>query len=440
MSEVLIIGAGCGGLYLGHLLRQKGVDYEIIEASERVGGRVVTMEKNGDKFDVGAQVYHSNYKTCESLIKSLQLERDRVPVRGTTLYSSSSGATWEQDKSPWIKGLGVLGNLSLLEYILKEIVLSERPPLYRIDKASRNDLVSVEEYFKTKKNSEFGDYFIPLLCAAMNVSTPELTSMQHLQHIFRISAFSSMYTFKNGNHYLWQKLSEHQPVRFKSPVERLVQKNGKVVGVKIRDQEEILYADQIVLATPPSITKELLSDYSSRSSSFFMDLPAARQTIPVLLFDRKIDPSVVNYIGDSRNDLSHLMAIDCSNKAPELVQSGKSCLTLWDYYPKSLELESASDDEVRYASIRSAMKLVPGLSEQWIQDIELVKHSYSHLPYSPGMYEKISKFTNGEESTNRVHIVSDLFGGSYMECSLIRANTIYERVMNNINRRKEDES
>ncbi|MBK7902995.1 MAG: NAD(P)-binding protein [Proteobacteria bacterium] len=39
----IVVGAGPGGLYAGHLLQKAGCSFEIFEATDRVGGRVVTQ-------------------------------------------------------------------------------------------------------------------------------------------------------------------------------------------------------------------------------------------------------------------------------------------------------------------------------------------------------------------------------------------------------------
>lgn len=44
--KVGIIGAGVGGLYTALLLDSLGIDYDILEASDRVGGRIFTHRFN----------------------------------------------------------------------------------------------------------------------------------------------------------------------------------------------------------------------------------------------------------------------------------------------------------------------------------------------------------------------------------------------------------
>ena len=67
-APICIIGAGIAGLYTALILDDLGIQYEILEASDRVGGRLLTHRFNGevgyaaerdtperyDYFDVGA--------------------------------------------------------------------------------------------------------------------------------------------------------------------------------------------------------------------------------------------------------------------------------------------------------------------------------------------------------------------------------------------------
>ncbi|MBK7902997.1 MAG: hypothetical protein IPJ97_08685 [Proteobacteria bacterium] len=73
--------------------------------------------------------------------------------------------------------------------------------------------------------------------------------------------------------------------------------------------------------------------------------------------------------------------------------------------------------------------MVPGFSRQWVQDVELVRHAYSHAPYGPGGYRRIVEFLSRESGRDGVHFTSDLFGGSYMECALIMAHRAVSRIL-----------
>jgi phytoene dehydrogenase-like protein len=60
-SDVVIIGAGLAGLCCGRRLHQCGIPFQILEASDGVGGRVRTDTVDGFKLDRGFQVYLPAY-------------------------------------------------------------------------------------------------------------------------------------------------------------------------------------------------------------------------------------------------------------------------------------------------------------------------------------------------------------------------------------------
>jgi len=59
--DVLVIGAGLAGLTCARRLHERGVDVQILEASDRVGGRVRTETVDGFRLDRGFQVLLTAY-------------------------------------------------------------------------------------------------------------------------------------------------------------------------------------------------------------------------------------------------------------------------------------------------------------------------------------------------------------------------------------------
>jgi lysine-specific histone demethylase 1B len=69
-GKVLIIGAGAAGLYAGHLLKQNGVEFEILEAAAHHGGRLGKLTGFANfPIDLGAQWLHGKNNIVGDLIR-----------------------------------------------------------------------------------------------------------------------------------------------------------------------------------------------------------------------------------------------------------------------------------------------------------------------------------------------------------------------------------
>jgi len=72
--DVLIIGAGLAGLSCGRHLADAGVSFQIIEASDGIGGRVRTDEMDGFLLDRGFQVLFTAYPEAQRTLDYRALE------------------------------------------------------------------------------------------------------------------------------------------------------------------------------------------------------------------------------------------------------------------------------------------------------------------------------------------------------------------------------
>ncbi len=77
-EKVLIVGAGAAGLSAGFLLERESVDFEILEASSRYGGRVRKVEGFADfPIDLGAEWIHKWIGAKPPFFKQLLAGKDR---------------------------------------------------------------------------------------------------------------------------------------------------------------------------------------------------------------------------------------------------------------------------------------------------------------------------------------------------------------------------
>ncbi|EWT07092.1 protoporphyrinogen oxidase, partial [Intrasporangium chromatireducens Q5-1] len=101
---VVVVGAGVTGLVAAHRLAHAGCEVTLVEASERVGGQVRTVEFAGHAVDVGAEALHLASPAARRLVDEVGLTHDVVGARpGTTLL-------WTSDRlRPLPAGVGPAG-------------------------------------------------------------------------------------------------------------------------------------------------------------------------------------------------------------------------------------------------------------------------------------------------------------------------------------------
>lgn len=73
MSHTVIVGAGLAGLTAAYYLHQSGMNYTLLEASDRVGGRVKTDTVDGYLMDRGFQVFLTEYPEAKKVLDYNQL-------------------------------------------------------------------------------------------------------------------------------------------------------------------------------------------------------------------------------------------------------------------------------------------------------------------------------------------------------------------------------
>ncbi|MEI8116152.1 MAG: NAD(P)/FAD-dependent oxidoreductase [Flavobacteriia bacterium] len=114
-GKVLIIGAGAAGLYAGYLLRSKGISFQILEASDRIGGRLGKLSGFADyDVDTGAQWLHGTNNILGDLILQTQT---KITIDDSSMsYWFENNMVTELPKDPYIFEQKNLPDISFKEY------------------------------------------------------------------------------------------------------------------------------------------------------------------------------------------------------------------------------------------------------------------------------------------------------------------------------------
>jgi monoamine oxidase len=163
---IIIIGAGVAGLTIASKIQNE--DYIILEARDRIGGRVFTNDKN---IDDGAAWVHG---LCENPLMTnrvLSEEEDLIPVAECNpwMHSENANITYLTKESiftrqalidKWIKTLDEIDCKSTIEEAFSHIDDDDdiRSFLYMIEVWCGGSIRNLPASFLNKQSELFGDY------------------------------------------------------------------------------------------------------------------------------------------------------------------------------------------------------------------------------------------------------------------------------------------
>ena len=137
-KKVIIIGAGAGGLSAGYLLQQKGIDFEILEASSVYGGRM-KIDSNFADFPIplGAEWLETDTNIFQKIVNdsSIQVNVDTVPDAPDRKFVNSSWFNFfEEYVAPSISGRIRYNNIvKSIDYSGDQVLITTQNDQYIAD-------------------------------------------------------------------------------------------------------------------------------------------------------------------------------------------------------------------------------------------------------------------------------------------------------------------
>ncbi|XP_055691740.1 possible lysine-specific histone demethylase 1 [Lutzomyia longipalpis] len=102
LAKVIVIGAGISGLAAAQQLQQFGMDVIVLEARDRVGGRIATFRKNNYHADLGAMVVTGIWGNPITIL-SRQTGMEMVPIKQACPLYGAGGKPVPKDKDDMVE-------------------------------------------------------------------------------------------------------------------------------------------------------------------------------------------------------------------------------------------------------------------------------------------------------------------------------------------------
>ncbi|NEA97784.1 protoporphyrinogen oxidase [Streptomyces sp. SID13726] len=160
-SQVVVVGAGIAGLAAAHRLARRGARVTVLEASERVGGKLLPGEIAGARVDLGAESMLARRPEAVALAREVGLDERLQPPATATASIWTRGAL-----RPMPKGhvMGVPGTADALAGVLSDEGLARIGQDAELPRTEVGDDVAVGEYVAARLGREVVDRLIePLL-------------------------------------------------------------------------------------------------------------------------------------------------------------------------------------------------------------------------------------------------------------------------------------
>ncbi len=86
--DVVVVGAGASGLRVATCLAARGLAVRVLEARDRVGGRLLSIPLGGERLDLGATWFWDGEQRMSELLAELGIERFAQHLAGCALYDA----------------------------------------------------------------------------------------------------------------------------------------------------------------------------------------------------------------------------------------------------------------------------------------------------------------------------------------------------------------
>jgi len=237
-QRILVIGAGMAGLTAARRLAQAGRQVLVLEASDRVGGRIRTIREGDQVLELGAEFIHGHPPELWDLIHEAGLST--YALDGLD-YCLKDGKLKKCDEQSGIfKFLDQLQN-----WKGPDLAFADYPPLARLSPEKREQIISYVQSFNAADYRQIGIHSL----AVQQQAEEEI----HGDEVFRIRE-----GYDRLPQFLARKVREAGArIEVSRPVERIEWRRGRV-EVFARDGGELLdlTASKAIIAVPLGVLQQ----------------------------------------------------------------------------------------------------------------------------------------------------------------------------------------
>ena len=270
-ADVCVVGAGYAGLTTARQLQQHGKHVVVLEARDRVGGRVWTQPlADGSPVDRGGAWLAPKHDAIFGLANEVGVDTYKTWVKGAHLLIDNGRTRRYTGLIPKISPLAV-GTIALAQYRMDR--MSKQVPLeapWTAKRAAEWDARSVGWWLQRSGiRTEIARDLFEM--AVRGLFTGDLNDVSFLNLLFLVRAHGSINTLfsiengaqenmiEGGAGSIAQRIADalHEPVRLRAPVRTITQLDDHVV---VEADAFTVIARHVVVTVPPALALGITFD------------------------------------------------------------------------------------------------------------------------------------------------------------------------------------
>lgn len=266
--DVAVVGAGLAGLAAARALAAHGLDVVVLEARDRVGGRVLAEELgDGDVVELGAQFAGPGQTRLLALADELGVDRFPTWTAGRSIVLVGERRyTWEPGGWPRLSPI-VLGDFGLA--MLRLDRMAARVPLdapWQAERADEWDAQTLETWLRRNVVTATARAQMRLMFTTLFATEPTSVSLLHALFFVASAGSLRLLTGTEGGAQHWRFVGGSQRltlglaatlgarVRLSSPVRRIA---WSAAGATVETDGESLRARHVVVTVPPALADRI---------------------------------------------------------------------------------------------------------------------------------------------------------------------------------------
>jgi oxygen-dependent protoporphyrinogen oxidase len=420
-TDVLVVGGGPAGLAAAYRLRQAGAEVRVLEASEQLGGKMRSAERDGFLVDQGAFFLPTTHRALLGLATELGMAEDIVPG-GFVLGVVRDGVIHTIDGNHPVRDLlrtRLVSNSSKLALVrlLPELIRARRATYQRMPECGRYDTGTLLEWSRTHLNEELREFVADAVMRGIFATTAETSPRVDFLAILALLRGARLVAFRGGMGSYARRLARDLKSEVRAEVIE-VEERADSVRVTWRDGGGVPHSQQVdgcVVATPAQVTRRLVSKLDPWRAEFLRRVRHGTLLVLNLGLSRSPDGVTATYllVPHSAHPFITGVMLD-HHKAPGRAPEGKALLSVavldsWSEHHRD------EDDETLIRTVLAGLEtLLPGVGatvefaelQRWYQEFNRV-----------GFYRDLGRFRQLCQRDHRVHLAGDLRSMSNLDAA-----------------------